>query len=909
MNRQRRLLLLLLVPVLLVGAGLVAFRIFFPAERIAAIAAEQAEAALGREVGIERVTLRFFPAPAVALERVSVAGKTPDSPPLATVRRIDLRPKIFPLFRKQIVVDALVLDRPRILAESDADRVSEIPVVDAATGTTVERGGASIAFLVQSLRIRDGRIAYRDRESGMVVRLDGWDQRLRIAGRLQDGELAFLELDGEIDVAALGAELPEQLAAPIRDLRLHVEHEALLDLEADSIALGQLSVRLQEVGLEGAGTIRFASDPDAREISLRLGAAAFRIEDLIRSLPAALVERAGALPDVRGEAALRIAAEGPLRADSLPEIDGTLTLQRFDLGYADLPGVLTGVGGVVAFSFDSVTTTGFRGQLLDEPFSLNFSLHDLADPQARVSFRASVDLARALRLGLAPDSLDASGEVGIDLAVRGPVLEPEKIEVEGTVDFDGIAVSAPGLLQSVRFESGELVFLGRDLRTERFRLRMGESDLALEARVQDWTALAFADTVRTARAEFDVRSALLDLDALLGVPDSALYSKLLFARMADREIDGRTVAEVAEEAGFGLPPLPPMELEGRVRAWQFRRNGLELHDVDMRLRGRGDRIELTDARFQFMGGGVQIAGQVGLPVPVSGEDEGEPARIGYPTVLTYQLQDVGAAPFFDRFTPFREHLSGALLMAGTARVVLDEHLLPVRESLVAEGSIAVTDGRLANWPVLQALGERLEAAVGFDTLEFRDWAGEFHIAGPRITLSESLLESGDMRVVAAGALDFSGDLDLTATLGLSVELAGRSVVSRVADAVAGEDGRIPVGLRITGPAIRPRMELDFSEASANAVARAREEAEERARELAERAAQKLVERVGERVGDQIGEHLQPANSAGTPAEALRERADSMAATVDSLANTAADSARAKLQDEVRKRLCRIRGCD
>src|SRR5512139_1715475 len=107
MNRQRRLLLLLLVPVLLVGAGLVAFRIFFPAERIAAIAAEQAEAALGREVGIERVTLRFFPAPAVALERVSVAGKTPDSPPLATVRRIDLRPKIFPLFRKQIVVDAL----------------------------------------------------------------------------------------------------------------------------------------------------------------------------------------------------------------------------------------------------------------------------------------------------------------------------------------------------------------------------------------------------------------------------------------------------------------------------------------------------------------------------------------------------------------------------------------------------------------------------------------------------------------------------------------------------------------------------------------------------------------------------------------------------------------------------------
>lgn len=926
MKRQRRLLLFLLVPVLLVGAVAVAFRILLPAERIGAIVASHAEAALGREVTIERVTIRLIPAPAVSLERVAVAGRQPDDPPLATVRRLRLQPRILPLFKRQVIIDAVTLDSPRLLAESDAERVSELPILDTATG---ERSLGDVTFLVRSLRIRDGRIAYRDRVSGRVIRLDGIEQELRIAGRMHAGELAALELDGELDAASLGAVLPEHLATPIQDVRLRVEHRALLDLAADSIAVERLSVRLQEVTLEGVATLHNVSDPERRAISMRLGAAAIQAEPLIKSVPRDLVERAGRLPDVRGEAAFRILAEGPLRPDSLPRIDGTLTLQRFDVDYADVPGVLQGVGGVIAFSLDSVTTSGLRGQLLGHPFELDLSIHDLAAPVARAALHASVPVDRALRLAAAPDSLRAGGVLGVDLAVRAPILEPELAEVEGTLRLQGLSVTSPPLLETLAVETGALTFLGRDVRVDDLVLRAGASDVTLSANVRDWPALVFEDAGRTASADFDARSATLDLDAILGVPDSALYSTLLFARLADDRIDGRPVAEIAAEAGLGLPPLPPIELDGRLRAWRFRRNGLELQDVDARLRGRGDRLELTDASFEFLGGGVKIAGQVGLPrpAPAAADDSTDEAGIGYPTVLTYQLQDIGAAAFFDRFTPFKEHLSGSLLLAGTVQLVLDEHLLPFRESVVAEGSIAIRNGRIVNWPVLQELGERLGLAATFDTLDFRDWAGEFHIAGPRISLGQTAIESGDLHVRAVGAFDFSGDLDLTATLGLSADLADRvsgTFASRLANAVKGEDGRVPIGVRVTGRALKPELEIDASEAAANAVDRARGEVESRARSLAESAARRAAERLG--IGRAGGDPAAP-DSAAVPDSAVAdslapspadssatdptpaERAGAIVEAADSVTRSAADSARSRIQNEVRRRLCVLRSCD
>jgi len=876
MHRKRLLLVLLSIPVVLI-AVVVGAVLLVPADKVGALAAERATVALDREVRVGGISLALFPRPAVVLEEVAIEGRHTKDRPIATVRRVLLRPRILPLLARKVVVDAIVLDNPRLLVEIDPAGLADLPLPE---GKGEGGGGGAAgdaAFLIRRFEIRDGRFAFRDERDGTALRLDGVNQRLRLAGEVSAGALRQIELQGRIEVAGLSAALPKTLAVPVENLRLTVDHNAVFDIAADSLTLGRLAVTLQELALEGAGTVRGLSSPENRSLSLQLAAGPVEIGPLLRSLPAAVVAKLGgeALPDADGRVRLRVAMDGRLGGGELPAVDGMLGLDGVALG-AGKGAVVTDLGGDVAFSLDSVTTPGLRGRLLGEPMELAFKVRDLAAPVADAKLNATLDLGRAAALGLVPDSIEAAGRVGLDLAIRGPALEPARGEVDGVVRLDGVRVRTAALQETAVVESATLAFEGRRLRGQGIAVRMGESDLTVDLDARDWLALALRDSSATPRLAFDARSKLLDGDAILGEPqDSLKYSQLLFARMANRPVGGRPVEEVADELGLGLPPLPPAQIDGRFRAGVLRRNGLELQDVDVALAGTGDRIELTGGSFKMMGGGIQVVGQVGMPT-ARGDSTAAPQ---YPTVLSFQVRDVGAGPFFDTFTPFRDHLTGSLLLAGTARIVLDRHLLPVRESVSADGTIEVGGGRLINWPALRGLGEKLGLAQ-FDTLTFNDWTGQFAITGTRITLRESVLESSQLRARTAGSVDFSGALDLGATVELSGELASRirgELANRITAAASGPDGRIPVGVRITGPATSPDVSIDFSAAASNAVAEAKEAAEAKARELVDDAARKAASKL-----------LPGTDSLTAPA--------------------IADTAKARLQEELKKKLCRFTKC-
>lgn len=198
-TRRKRILLALAV-VLLVGAGaLVTAVLLLPAERVAALAARHAEAALGREVRLDRVSLDFFPAPGIVLEGVAIGRSAPDTvelpasaesegvPPLATVRRVVLRPRLLPLLRQQAVVDAVILEHPLLLLEADSTADLRPPKGDTARGPAAETAGADVVFAVRSFRIQDGRMVYRDRATGVAIGLNGVDQELELAGAVQIG--------------------------------------------------------------------------------------------------------------------------------------------------------------------------------------------------------------------------------------------------------------------------------------------------------------------------------------------------------------------------------------------------------------------------------------------------------------------------------------------------------------------------------------------------------------------------------------------------------------------------------------------------------------------------------------------------------------------------------------------------
>jgi hypothetical protein len=285
--------------------------------------------------------------------------------------------------------------------------------------------------------------------------------------------------------------------------------------------------------------------------------------------------------------------------------------------------------------------------------------------------------------------------------------------------------------------------------------------------------------------------------------------------------------------------VPHITLDGRIRAATFVRGAVPFNDVDLTVAARAGELEVRAGSFRMMGGGVALTGRLGIAAA------GATGSAAQPLAVDYSVSDVAAGPFLERFTGFRDNITGTLLLAGSMTMYLDRHLLPVRESVSGAGTIAVLNGEIVNWPLLRKLGERIGAAR-FDTLSFSDWTGRYTFVGPRIVLEESALESGDLAVRSAGTFDVNGALDLGATLLMPQEWATRvpgAPAAFLASAAAGGDGRVPVGARFTGNARDPAVSLDMSEAGARVASAAREAAEQRARDAAATAAAQILEKL------------------------------------------------------------------
>ncbi len=862
-RRWGRIAAIVAAVVVLVPVAVIAIAAYLlPTEVIARVAAQKAEAALGVPVRIADLEVDLWPVPSAALVGTRVGE---EQAPVATVERVLLRPRLLPLLSGEVMVREITIDRPDIRLVVDSTGALNLPFGSNDEAPQNAGSDADIGFEIESFRIQDGRLSYVDERDGTDVAVHAIDQQLRLDGRVEGGELARIGLTGRLASDSVDAVLPGRLGAPLRGVRFAVEHDAELDRTQDQIDLTSLRLELQRLALSGSGRLESFSDSLSRSVDLQLSAEEFSFEDLAGSLPEGFLaellagreaaepgagDSASALPAAEmtyaGNAAIDARISGPITRGSLPSVNGELRLREVGMrqGQAQL---LSHTGGTIAFSNERVASPELAGNLFGAPFAASFEVEDLADPRVAFTARGTAELEQIFALMEGEEPVQATGRLPFDLQGRLVASDPLASVVEGTIGLGGLRAELPSLLQPVQLSSGTVRFAGERLLLEDVALAFGESRVRATATVDDWLPVALGDSAAVAQLRFDATAATLDLDALLGESESE-YTPLLFARLADRPIDGRSAAEVAAELGLSLPELPRLRAEGELRAERLVKSGFTLENLQVDLESSPDAVSAPLIQFGLMGGTVNL----GLAL--------ERGEEGATLVGVYHLENVGAGPFFSRFTPFQGHLDGSMVLQGDASLQLDEQMLPVRPSVRSSGSVSFTSGSLSGWPLLSQVGERL-GLQQLDTLVFREWAGDYLIAGPLVSLDRAVQHSDGVQTELAGSFDFAGQLDLGVVARLSPSLAaGASEQIRTAAvSLAGSSGSVPVGLRITGPVTSPQISLDLTAARDQALAVARERATEEAENAARRAAAEVTRRaLGDSAAvapEQIGESI------------------------------------------------------
>lgn len=823
MSKARKVLIVAggIVGVLLLLALVVV--LLLPVERIGRMAVDQAEEALDREVQIEGFGLRLLPRPAVTVEGVAVSrharagggeasGTAGGSgaglePLLASVERLDLRPRLLPLLRREVVVNEVALESPKVWLEVGADGALDLPEVEG----DPEAEAAEVE--IHRVRIRDGGVDYRDPRDGTEVILSGIDHTLELAGALSGEDPEPLTLQGSGVVEDVRAAVPGALDEPLDGLRVGLEHRLEWDPDADRLDVESLDLTLQDVPVTLTGTVEALGDPQARRVALDARADGVDVRTAMDAIPRPFREglpgaREGELlTGVGGQVDLEGRIEGPVGEDQTPEVSGRIRLAEVALAYEEEDGIadrplLEDVGGELDFSLATLATEDLSGTLLGEPFRLAFQVNELtADPYGTATVEAGLDLSEAQRAVLLPGEMEGSGRVTADVAVEGRVDELEASTVTGVVRLADLEVRSPEVEVPLRVAQGQLDLQGREARAEDLRITMEESDLTLDVRVEEFLGLALPDAPRPV-AELEGRSDLLDLDALLDQePGRTPYGQLFFAELGNEELEGRTASEHAEEQGMRLPDLPDLRLDGRLMAESVVSNGITHENLEAVVALADDAVEIPTVRFTTMGGHVEVSGRLGE----AGED-GARAVSG-----ELRVDDVTADPFLEHHTLFRGRLGGTLHLDAQADLSLRPDGLPLRESVRAEGALEVRDGELQDWPLVQELA----SSVGLPELgplEIRDWRGGFRVEESRFLIEESTLEAGDLTVQSSGSFDVAGNLDFTATFQLPrawmAEIPG--VPSGVLDAIlGGRDGSVPVDATITGTTTSPSIGLDL----------------------------------------------------------------------------------------------------
>lgn len=744
----------------------------------------QVEAALGREITLGRLSLGFLPTPTLGLEELVIGeraapaqGPIPPGERFVTLDRLGLKLRLLPLLRRRIEVTRLILERPQITVDRDAKgnlSVADLGGVGGAAPPAGPQAGRPAgpsplaALLVRRIEVRQGSLTFRDRAvvPGREVTTTVTD----LAAALDD-----VSLDRPIraDVKATFLSRTPQNVALAGTLGPFGAQVDLLAAPAD------LSLRAAELDL----------DQVAAYVGARTGA----------PKPTTPGGPAEAL-SVGGTGGLTATVKGPLGA---PAVDAAIDLTPAAVAYA---GAFTKKAGV-PLVLKVTTKAGQAGQgtPVVEVDPLTLTLHTLTlTAKGRIANPTSpvVDLAvksNEARLsgweGIVPALAGASlgGRATLEATVVGRPLEPDALDVAGTLRAAGLELRHPSLPQPLTDGDATLRFTGTRASLEPLRAKLGGSPFTLTAEIPE---------LSRRYVRFALESPKLDLDPLItagaAAGGEAPRPTPPPARPSRPPARGAAGGPGAAVAGLAA--------DGTLRVAKGTLRGVSFTDLrgDVKLRDRVFALE----RLVFGLYGGQYVG--------SG---------------TADLR--GRAPVLD-FTSKLDHVKTNEILSDTTSVkgivfgLLSANLKvkgqgldadSLLASLSGDGKFSLTDGRIVSFDMLDRLqalvalardGEAppAPAAGAARGTPVKSLSSGVRIDKGKFVTPDLSLSTGDFGLAGSGAVGFDQSLayELKATLPapLARQVLGKDLARLLA---ADATGAVQIPFRMAGTLAAPTFSL------------------------------------------------------------------------------------------------------
>ena len=245
----RRIAIVVIAVLVLVGGGFAAIRLYLSDARIARLLEEELGAAFGRETSVKSVNLRLFAA-ALNVEGVVVSEKREyGNAPLITVDSMEVQFRLLPLLRGSVELESVKISSAKINIIQDKTgtlNVTDMPLLEMSSAPAAAEPEAILPELrVEDIGVSSGQLVFTDSLTDSGFRLE--DVSLKGKAECLDGRT--LKLFASVHGPSIAASALDSPSWELRGWKTSWDLE--VDLEDGDVTFPALGFETQGISCKG----------------------------------------------------------------------------------------------------------------------------------------------------------------------------------------------------------------------------------------------------------------------------------------------------------------------------------------------------------------------------------------------------------------------------------------------------------------------------------------------------------------------------------------------------------------------------------------------------------------------------------------------------------------------------------
>lgn len=581
--------LLIFFVVLIIGLNL-----YFTDERLKNLILPEIQEATGTEVTVERMSLTFFRTfPRFGVEIDELVMPAPDGEPVASIEELLVSVELMPLFRNELSISRLDINRPKLNYVVYADSTTNIDfLLELADDEPEEVDEEGFDINIPRFTIRGAEVDYRDDTSDTRVSLSDLDADISL--RFAD----LIETTVDARLGSLSARVGD--TQYLENLTLSLNQTSTIDMENEIVTLEEGTFSIRGLALDLTGTIASWS-ADEPEIDLQFASSSENFGELLRLAPPEFDEMLKGL-ETRGSLHLEGSVAGRISENELPRFDLVIDVQDGYLQNPDLPDAIEDIIIEIEVNNDLATIRRFQARAADNTITATGTLEQPLEEDATFSIELNgdVDLATVSRFYPIEEFgiEDLAGVLQADATANGRIDRPEDATFSGQFVLSDGTVKYADVPRPIE-EINARVDANQD------RIRIDESGLRAAS-----NRFTLSGTVLR---PLDEAQREVDMNASLSF-DLASVKEFYPIDEDTLEMRGQLDAEIALR---GRPD--PEEIESLLQqsTIDFRDGfishhsfGRPIEDITFRAEASGTRLSIGEARFRVSENRLSMDGTV-----------------------------------------------------------------------------------------------------------------------------------------------------------------------------------------------------------------------------------------------------------------------------------------------------------